>query len=111
VQLNGSLADPKLMRDLLVEPSRNHQLHDFALTGRQQSETVTKFPDFRTLGTSFSIIFQRLPDCAHQLVFPYRLCQEMNGAGLQGMDGHGNVAMAGKKNDRQKDTVAIHLAL
>jgi hypothetical protein len=35
----------------------------------------------------------------------------VNSAGLQGMHGHGNVAMAGKKNDGQRNTGVIHLAL
>jgi hypothetical protein len=99
------------MRDLLVEPSRNHELHDLALTGRQPIEALTKFSDFGTFRASFAIIFQGLPDCVHQLVYSYRLRQEMNRPGLQGMHGHGNVAVAGKKNDRQRNASAIHLAL
>jgi hypothetical protein len=82
-----------------------------ALTGRQQIETLAEFPGFSAFGTGFAIIFQRLPDCVYQLVFSYRLREEMNGAGLQGMHSHGNVAMAGKKNDGQRNTGVIHLAL
>jgi hypothetical protein len=61
------------MRDLLIKQSCNHQSHDLTLTRRQQIETLTKFADFRTLGTRFAIVFQRLPDRVHQLVFSYGL--------------------------------------
>jgi hypothetical protein len=99
------------MRNLFIETSCNDELHDLPLTGRQQVETLTKFSDFSAPGACFAIIFQCLPDCFHQLVFSYRLREKMNGAGFQGMHRHGNVAMAGQENDRQRNTGVIHLAL
>jgi hypothetical protein len=61
------------MRDLFIEPSGNHELHDLALTGCEQFETLSKFPEFRALEPCAAIVVQCLPDCVHQLVFFYRL--------------------------------------
>jgi hypothetical protein len=86
-------------------------MHDLAFPGRQYIETLAKSSDFGAFRASFAIVFQGLPDGVHQLVFFYRLGQEMNCPGLQGMHGHRDVAVGGKKNDRQGKASAIHLAL
>jgi len=99
------------MRALFVETPGNHQLHHLLLTWRQQIETLTKLPDLSSLRACFSIIFQCIPDCIHQLFFSYRFGQEMNGAGLQSMHRHRNIAMAGKENDGQRNTGVVHFAL
>ena len=47
-----------------------------------------------------AILFEGYGDGVEKILVPERLGKEVYGAGLDGADRHGNIAIAGEKNDR-----------
>ena len=100
MRLDSDLADSKVSADLLVQPAGNDQIHYLPLTSAERIITVTQRARFGFRGKRDFAVLDRLGDCVQQRVSVERFEQELDGAGLHRLDGHGHVGMAGDEYDR-----------
>src|SRR6266480_6389816 len=101
MDLDVLLSRSEVEGDLLVQFSSNHMLHHFPFTRREAGETRCdggRFALFRSTR-------ERCPDCAQKIGVLNRLDKEIHGSRLHRADAHGDVAMAGEKDDWEKDAL------
>src|SRR6266480_617785 len=101
MDLDVLLSRSEVEGDLLVQFSSNHMLHHFPFTRREAGETRCdggRFALFRSTR-------ERCPDCAQKIGVLNRLDKEIHGSRLHRADAHGDVAMAGEKDDWEKDVL------
>src|SRR6476469_1459677 len=102
MDLDGLFHGTEIIRDLLVQLSVANMREDFALARRKRCQT---FLDFIQLGATlpFNAIFLEGGVNGFKEVFVMNgLGKEIHRAALHRLYAHGNVAPAGKENDRKR---------
>src|SRR5258707_11335577 len=111
MNLDGDLADPELKSDLLIEHTRNHQAHDFALARAQGLVTFSQPGIVTLLAAPDSVAIQSLLDCVQQVLVVERLGQKLHGTRFHGLHRHRNVSVTGNKNNWDLDARVGQLTL
>src|SRR6516165_6389701 len=100
VKFHRDLTDAQIESDLLVEAPTCHLLQDLAFAPSERVEAAgVSIHDLygRPLG---NVPFDANHDRVEQNLVSNGLGEEVHSSGLHRLDGHRNVAMSGKKNDR-----------
>src|SRR5689334_17808797 len=100
VRFYRDFADAELATDLLVQPARDHQVHDLPFATGEGRVTVSDGPYLRLAIQGRAAALDGLPDGAQEHVVPEWLRQELDGSRLHGPHRHGHVAMARDEDDR-----------
>src|SRR3954469_14511943 len=100
MHLHGAFGDADSSGDLLVQATVRNHIHYLALPRTQRTEAL---PDggqiFFTLPAS-TIASQADFDRIEKILIAERFRQELNGASLHCLHGHGDVAVPGDEDDR-----------
>src|SRR6267143_508356 len=100
--LDGGFAGSQLPGDLLVEQTGDGGGHHVSLARSQQVIPATKLGELQPLRACHAITIDRVANGVEQVLLAKRLREKLDGAGLHGPDRHGNVAVSGEEDDRQR---------
>src|SRR5580704_15751208 len=96
---------------LFVEQTGYHKRQDFTLPRCQQFETLADHRDLSLTAPPGTVLFQRDLNRIQQVLVAERLGQELDGSRFHGSHRHGDVAVAGDKDDGNMNTSLSQLAL
>src|SRR5260370_3719283 len=111
MDLRSDFAGPKLSGHLLVEHSRNHQLHYIALSCGQSLIAPKQIGHLALLLASRTVAFERLLDCIQQILIAEWFGQKLHRARFHCLDRHRDVAVPGDEDDWNLYTRVGQLAL
>jgi hypothetical protein len=97
--LIAMIGGAKCRGNLLRKHSGNNKTHDLPLPRGQFRVAFSQVRKLGLLLPRFGIALQRLLNRIDQILIPKGLCQKFHRARLHRFDSHGNVAMAGDKNN------------
>ena len=100
VHLHRDLADSEIGGDLLVQAAGGDPRHHIPLALAEEFEPLPQNRVRVFLCAPSAILFEGHGDGVEKILVPDRLSKEIYGTGLDGADRHGNIAIAGEKNDR-----------
>src|ERR1700704_6363580 len=99
---DGGLASAQLAGDLLVEKTCDDPRQHVSLTGSEGCVATTHLAALAALRAYRAIALDRVSNGVEQILLAERLRQKLHRAGFHGPDGHGDVAVAGEEDDRQR---------
>src|SRR5882757_7516631 len=111
MNLHGDLADPELKSYLLIEHTRNHQAHDFALARAQGLVAFSQSGKVTLLAAPRAVAIQSLMDRIQQVLVFERLSQKLHSTRFHGPHRHRNISMTGDENDGNVDSCISQFAL
>src|SRR5258708_23904468 len=100
--LDGGFAGSQLPGDLLVEQTGDGGAHHVPLARSQQVIPATKLGELQPLRACHAITIDRVANGVEQVLLAKRLREKLDRTGFHGPDGHGNVAVPGQEDDRQR---------
>jgi len=100
LQFDRYFARSQTGRDLFIERTANHQLHDFTLSRSERLETDAQTFEIRPVQPRSAIAFESLLNCVQKILLAERLGQKLDGARLHGPYGHRYIPVAGDEDDR-----------
>src|SRR5215510_5736609 len=100
VNLHRHFADSDSAANLLVHEPRCHQRHNLALTRGQRLKSCPYLRIELLFTTTLSITLKSPGHRVKYLLVTKRLGQEVDRAGLHGLDRHRNIAVTGNEDDR-----------
>src|SRR5260221_4450659 len=111
MNLHGDLADPELKSYLLIEHTRNHQAHDFALALAQGLVAFSQRGKVTLLAAPHAVAIQSLVDGIQQVLVFERLSQKLHSTRFHCLHRHRNISMTGDENDGNVDSCISQRAL
>src|SRR5258708_6092001 len=99
---DGGLAGAQLAGDLLVEKTCDDARQHVSLTGREGRVATTQLGALAALRADRAIALDRVSNGVEQVLLAERLRQKLHRTGFHGPDRHGDVAVAGEEDDRQR---------
>src|SRR2546425_1272829 len=100
--LDGGFAGSQLPGDLLVEQTGDGGGHHVPLARSQRVIPATKLGELQPLRARHAIARDRVANGIEQVLLPKRLREKLDCTGLHGSNRHGNVAVPGEEDDRQR---------
>ena len=99
--LHSRLARAQLGGDLLVEQTGHDPRQDVPLAWGEGRVAAAQLGPLRAVRAHRPVALDRAADGVEEVLLAERLRQELHGAGLHGLDRHGDVAMPGEEDDWQ----------
>src|SRR2546425_3982731 len=100
--LDGGFAGSQLPGDLLVEQTGDGGGHHVPLATGQRVIPATKLGELQPLRARHATAVDRVANGIEQVLLPKRLREKLDCTGLHGSNRHGNVAVPGEEDDRQR---------
>src|SRR6202451_465802 len=111
MSLNRKFAHSLLIRDLLVEKTRNYQLQHFLLARRESIDSRANSPYFRRTLPQLTVAGNRFLNGVQQILTANRLRQELIRTFFHGAHRHRDVAMTGNEDNRNLNIGRAQLEL
>jgi hypothetical protein len=111
MHLDCDLGDAQFFGDQLVHHAGSHEGEHVALAGSQRLVQQSKIRNGLLARPPFLIRGERPGYGVNHFLRADRLGQEVDSAGLHGLDGHRDIAMTGHKDDRDADTRFVQIYL
>src|SRR5882724_12845843 len=89
---------PQRKSDLLVDPAPHNKLKHLPFARRQRGDAVAQGVELFPLVEQHLLMGERFFDRMEQILGRYRFSQEVFRSGLDGSNGHWNVAVTGQKD-------------
>src|SRR5215510_13820258 len=103
VDLDGNLAQPQFAGDLLVHQAGSDKPHHLAFALGQAVEACPQVCEALLVLAPAAIALDRRGDCVQHVLIAEGLGQKIDRAGFHGLDGHGDIAVAGHEYDGNMD--------
>jgi hypothetical protein len=101
MHLHRGFGDADIAGDLFAETTAHDLDHDLALSGAQRIETIPQGVQSLFILAPSAITREAELDGVEKLLIPEGLGQELDGAPLHRLHGHGDVAVARDEDDRE----------